>query len=157
MKKSKIGRFIKKNLSVIVGVVVFILVFILALSVKNIFLFDESKAVYGKRLEGISKVEVTKEQKENIKKSIKDRVDKSSVRVSGKIININYTVKNETSIDEVKKIAETVLESFTDEQKKYYDFQFFALNESNKEQFPIIGYKHRAKDNISWTKDRAGS
>ncbi len=157
MKKTKVTKFINKNLSIIVGVAVFILVLTAAILVKNIFLFDESKAVYGKRLDGIKKVAITKEQKTNLTNNIKDSVEKSSLRISGKIVNIEYTVSAETSLEDAKKVAEKALESFNDDQKKYFDFQFFALNDSNKEQYPIIGYKHRAKDYISWTKDRAGS
>mgnify|MGYP006874657562 CR=1 FL=1 len=52
---------------------------------------------------------------------------------------------------------EEVLDEFKDNQKKFYDFQFFIDNESNTEQFPIIGYKHRSIDSITWTKDRSGN
>ena len=48
----------------------------------------------------------------------------------------------------------TVIEQFSDAEKAYYDFQIFIKNVKNVEQFPIVGYKHHGKDNISWTKDR---
>jgi hypothetical protein len=46
---------------------------------------------------------------------------------------------------------------FSDEEKKFYDFQFFVektVEAGDKNQFPIIGYKHHASENITWTKDR---
>ena len=79
------------------------------------------------------------------------------VKVSGKIVNTTITTNDDTSLEDAKKLADSVLEEFTDEQKKFFDFQFFIKNEKNENQFPIIGYKQRARGNISWTKDRAES
>ena len=38
--------------------------------------------------------------------------------------------------------------------KNYYDIQFIIENDTNTAEFPIIGYKHHTKPEISWTKDR---
>ena len=47
-----------------------------------------------------------------------------------------------------------VIEKLSDKQKKYFDVQIFIKKSSKDEKFPIIGYKHHNKDNITWTKDR---
>ena len=42
----------------------------------------------------------------------------------------------------------------SDDEKSYYDIQFIISKESDKDHFPIIGYKHHTKTDIKWTKDR---
>ena len=131
----KIIDFVKKNSSAVVGVTVFILVIISALLIKSLFMYDENQAIYGSRLDGVDKMKVTSEQKDKVKKRLDEKTKKIDVRVAGKIVNIEYTVNDDISLD----------------------FQFFVKNNNNKTQFPIVGYKQRAKDSISWTKDRAES
>lgn len=157
MKNNKIVRYIKNHSSSIVGIGVFVLVIIALLLIKNIFMFDEFKAIYGTRLDGIEKVKVTQDQKNDAEKLVKDSVKEVKVRISGRIVNAVITTNDDTSVEDAKNISSKVLEAFKDEQKKYYDFQFLVENDSNKDQFPIIGYKHHTSDNISWTKDRSGN
>lgn len=153
----KFVKFIKKNSSAVVGISVFILVIIVILIIKNVFMFDETKAIYGSRLDGIDKVKISSGQKSKAESKISEDVNKVKVKTTGKIVNITINTKNDTSIDDAKKMCDEVLKEFNDNQKKFYDFQFFVDNEGNNEQFPIIGYKHHSKDNITWTKDRAGN
>ena len=51
-------KFIKRNRSIIVSVVVFFILILLCLQVKNILFPNDGLAVYGNRLEG--KVAITK-------------------------------------------------------------------------------------------------
>ena len=153
----KIIDFVKKNSSAVVGVTVFILVIISALLIKSLFMYDENQAIYGSRLDGVDKMKVTSEQKDKVKKRLDEKTKKIDVRVAGKIVNIEYTVNDDISLEDSKKLGSEALEEFTNEQKKFFDFQFFVKNNNNKTQFPIIGYKQRERENISWTKDRAES
>ena len=153
----KIIKILKKNSSAVVGVTVFILVIISVLLIKSLFMYDENQAIYGSRLDGVDKMKVTSEQKDKVKKRLDEKTKKIDIRVAGKIVNIEYTVNDDISLEDSKKLGSEALEEFTNEQKKFFDFQFFVKNNNNKTQFPIIGYKQRAKDSISWTKDRAES
>ena len=153
----KIIDFVKKNSSAVVGVTVFILVIVSALLIKNLFMYDDNQAIYGSRLDGVDKMKVTSEQKDKVKKRLSEKTKKADVRVAGKIVNIEFTVNDDISLEDSKKLGSEALEEFTNEQKKFFDFQFFVKNNNNKTQFPIVGYKQRAKDSISWTKDRAES
>ena len=157
MKNNKIIEYVKKHSSAAVGIGVFVLVIVALLLIKNLFMFDEFSAVYGTRLNGIDKVKVTSKQKNDAETLIKDSVKKVKVRLSGRIVNTIITTNDETSIEDAKNISNKVLEAFNDDQKKYYDFQFLVKNDSNKDQYPIIGYKHHTKDSISWTRDRSGN
>lgn len=149
--------FVKKNSSAVVGVTVFILVIISALLIKNLFMYDENQAIYGSRIDGVDKMKVTSEQKDKVKKRLAEKTKKVDVRVAGKIVNIEFTVNDDVSLEDAKKLGPEALDEFTKDQQKFFDFQFFVENKNNKTQFPIIGYKQRAKDSISWTKDRVES
>lgn len=157
MKKNKIVEYVKKNSKVVTIVGICILVVIALLLVKDLFMFDEFTAIYGTRLNGINKYKISANQKSNAEEKIKKDVKKVKVRVSGRIVNVLVTTNNDTSLDDAKNISARVLEEFRDDQKKYYDFQFFIENDENKDQYPIMGYKHHAKNDISWTKDRTGN
>lgn len=157
MKDNKIVKYIKKHSSAMVGLGVFVLVIIALLLIKNLFMFDEFTAVYGTRLNGIDKVKITAKQKSDAESLIKESVKDVKVRLSGRIVNTIITTNDDTSLDDAKNISNKVFEAFDDNQKKYYDFQFLIKNNSNKEQYPIMGYKHHTKDTISWTKDRSGN
>lgn len=148
-------KFIKKNSSKIVGIVVFIAVLVGIFTIKNILSLDESSAIYGTRLEGRKEVEISKSTKTNVENKLKESSSKVSVRVAGRIINIS--IKTDKSLDEAKELGNKALEEFSDKEKKYYDFQILIENDKNTNQFPIIGYKQHTKENITWTKDRAES
>ena len=149
--------FVKKNSSAVVGVTVFILVIVSALLIKNLFMYDDNQAIYGSRLDGVDKMKVTSEQKDKVKKRLSEKTKKADVRVAGKIVNIEFTVNDDVSLEDAKKLGPEALDEFTKEQQQFFDFQIFIQNNNNKTQFPIIGYKQRARENISWTKDRAES
>ena len=147
-------KFIKKH-----KLAVFILVLLAAAGVavlifSKTIMFDETKALYGNRLDGIEKVELTSEQKKEVEGLIKDSVASVKVRTSGKVIYITIKTNDETDQETAKSLGGKTLDALTDAQKSYFDIQILIDNDNNKEQYPILGYKHRAKDSITWTKDR---
>lgn len=150
-------KFIKKHISTIVGIIVFILVLVGIYAVKEIFFPNESKAIYGNRLEGIEKVKITEETKTKIKEKLQEKTSSVTVRIAGRIVYITMKTNDGVTLEEAKGLGNSVLEEFTEEQKTYYDIQVLIENETNESQFPIIGYKHHAKTAIVWTKDRAGN
>lgn len=150
-------KFIKKNKSTIVGILVFILALAGILAVKGVLSSDEGKAIYGTRLKGINEVKITDSQKKEVENKLANDTKKVEVSVAGRIINILITAKEGTSLEDAKKLGDKAVEAFSSAEKKYYDIQIFITNEKNKAQFPIIGYRHHTKNTITWTKDRAES
>ena len=47
-----------------------------------------------------------------------------------------------------------MLDQLDDDEKGFYDIQIFVKKDTDAADFPIIGYKHHAKDSFSWTKNR---
>lgn len=148
--------FIRKNKFVIIAIGVFLILVILAFEVVNIFFPKEGKALYGNRLDGIEEVEITDSKKEQIENSLKeDSITKeANASVAGKIIEVIVTVQDEATIDAAKALATKVLNSLEEDEKNFYDIQIFVKKDIDANNFPIIGYKHHAKENFSWTKDR---
>lgn len=148
-------KFIKKNLSTIVGILVFIIVLTGIFTVKKVFTNDETTAIYGTRLEGREDVKITKETKDKVADKLADSASDISVRIAGRIVNIHFKVNTETKLADAKDLGKKALGEFSKAEKEYYDFQILVENDKNTNQFPIIGYKHHKKENITWTKDRA--
>ena len=148
--------FIRKNKFVIIAIGIFLILVILAFQVVNIFFPEEGKALYGNRLDGIEAVEITDSKKGQIESSLKeDAITKEAkVSVAGKIIEVIVTVQDDTTKDAAKALATRVLDSLEEDEKAFYDIQIFVKKDTDASDFPIIGYKHHAKDAFSWTKDR---
>lgn len=147
-------KFLKKNISAIVAVVVFVLVVSGLLYFKQVFNADEATAIYGSRLEGREQIEITQERINQVKTAIKDYSKETSIRIAGRIIEVMVDVKDNVSIQDAKNLGTPIVFAFTEEERAYYDIQIFLTNEKNTEQFPAIGYKHHTKQTLTWTKDR---
>lgn len=153
----KFVKFIKKNSSLVIAISVVVLVLVAIFLIKNVFMFDENQAIYGSRLDGVKKVKISANQKSNAESKVSENSKKAKIRIAGKIVNAIITTNDDLSLEDAKKMGDSILEEFTDEQKKFYDFQFLIKNDKNKSQYPIIGYKQRSREGITWTRDRAES
>ena len=147
-------KFIKKHINAIVGLGVILLVIIGLLILKDIFYPTENKAIYGTRTEGVKKNPIKDEQKNAIIAAFNEKANSTTIRIAGRIIYIDVKLNGETSRDEAKNISATSLGQLPDNIKNYYDIQFIIENDTNTAEFPIIGYKHHTKPEISLTKDR---
>lgn len=148
-------KFIKKNIGIIILIVIVILIGVGVYYVKKIFYSPETGAIYGNRIEGRDNVKITSEKKKQVKDKLNEQAKDASVRVQGRIIYIMYTVNDDCSLEDAKNLGNVALEQFSDEEKEYYDFQIIVNKAIESNQFPIMGYKHYKKSDITWTKDRA--
>lgn len=150
-------RYIKKNKLTSFVILIFILVVILGAYIYNTFFGSGRSEAYGDRLDGIEAVEITKEQYDSVKETLKEnqKVTKVTTDLQGKIVNIIITVKDDVNKTDAKKIAEGSLKVFEKEQLEFYDIQIF-VKKDNKElnDFPIIGYKQNGREGLTWSKDR---
>lgn len=146
-------KFIK-NHKLLMGFIILLLICI-ALGIFLLYqlIGGNKKGEYGDRLKGIEKVEITDKQETNIEKEIskEESVEKVKYDLRGRLVNIIVDVKDEIELDKVKEIGTKILEHFDEEQLSYYDIQIFINSDNKKsEKYPIIGYKHKTKDAISW-------
>ena len=148
--------FIRKNKFVIVAIGVFLILVIIAFQVVNMFFPEEGKALYGDRLDGIEEVELSDKALSGIAAKIEEdaAVKEASVSVAGKIVEVIITVQDDTTVEAAKGLNTIILDSLKKKEKSFYDVQIFVKKDTDAADFPIIGYKHHAKDGFSWTKDR---
>ncbi len=147
-------KFIKKHMSLVVALVIFVLVFIGFLILKNVFFPNEAKAIYGNRFEGRDKVEISDTTKKKIEDKLKEKTSRVEVRVAVKLIYIDMKVTGDVNVAGAKELANQALAEFSDAEKAYYDIQAVIESDTNTTQFPIIGYKHHNRKAYTWTKDR---
>ena len=147
-------KFIKKNISIMVAIVVFTLVVTGLLYFKQVLTADDATAIYGSRIEGREEIEIPQERINKLKDSIKDSSNKTTVRIAGRIIDVIVDVKDDISIADAKELGTPIVYTFTEDERAYYDIQIFLTNKKNTAQYPAIGYKHHTKAGITWTRDR---
>ena len=148
-------KFLKKHISVIIAIIVFVFVLSGIFLAKTIFFSNSYQGMYGNRLEGRDKVTITEETKSKVKESVAEQTSSAKVRIAGRIIYITLKVNGDVSLQAAKDLGNKSLEAFSDAEKEYYDIQVLIENDTNTKQFPIIGYKHHTKKAIVWTRDRS--
>ena len=132
-----------------------ILAFVVVMTMLYVFfsIFVSGSNVYGRRLSGIEKVKITKnelkEEEETIEKN--GEVKEAKVRIQGKIIYFDIIFTKETSKDKAKEIAKKTLEDFSEKEKKFYDFEYI-LTQENSDGFKITGTSGPKTEGISFIK-----
>ncbi len=150
-------KFIKNNKLVVVTFIICLIFVILVFAVKLTFFPDEARAIYGDRLDGIEKVEITDSKQDKIVSALEnlDTVKEASCDIKGRILNVLITVNDDVDLNTAKGLTTTVTDNLKKEQTSYYDIQVFISKDNEDDaSFPIIGYKHQDKDSFAWTKDR---
>ena len=150
----KIWNFIVNNRIYIVLILFILFCGFVFVTMKAYLDPEDELAVYGNRLQGIEKFTITEDKKKELLEFVKE--DKNivdfSVAIQGKIVNmiIKASTKEQT-IEKMEKLGVEILKKFTEEEIKFYDFQFFIKNEDAN--YNLIGYKNKKNENISWVND----
>lgn len=156
MKKSILSE-IKKNKYTSIGIIAFIVLLILVFIIYKAIMPSLGTPVYGNRLDGIEKVEITSTKINELDKVLEEEsyVTNAKTNLSGKTLNTVITVKEGTKASTAKKITSKVLSKFAKDQIAYYDFQVFIKNENNKEKsYPIIAYKNKSNESFSYSQSK---
>ena len=149
-------NFIKNNKVTVVAFIICVIFVVLVFAIKLTFFPNEGTAIYGDRLDGIEKVEITDKQQKDIIKSLEDKgeVKSADTDIKGRTLNVLITVNDDVELDPAKALTSSVIDNLKKDQTSFYDIQVFISKDNYDTRFPIIGYKHQDKDEFSWTKDR---
>ena len=149
--------YLKRHKKTIILLVIFALLLVLTLKLKDILIPNEALFNYGSRLNEKDQYPID----ENIYKKIDEEyakntnIKKTTHRVQGKIINFFVTVDDKVSIADAKKIADTIIKSFDEKTLSYYSIQVYMLKDNEElNNFPIVGMKNPKAEGLVWTKDR---
>lgn len=150
----KIKKFIRENKKAVkIGTVVLVGLIILLILYKSLFYSDSEKAIYGARLRNIKDNKFTKEQQKDVKDkaSSLDGVMNAKVVVKGRLIKFFITFDSGVSNDDIKARFNDMLGYISDKTKGYYDITFYSeITRDGKTVYPVTGYKHKNKTDISF-------
>lgn len=150
-------KFIKENKFTIIAIIIFIVLVVAGVKIKDLLVPDEGKAVYGDRLDEINKYELKTSLFSDMKtKLLEDtRILDFREKIHGKIINLMITVGDDVNINDAKSIANSTIAYFLNDELSYYTLQVYVLkNNEELNNFPIVGYKGTHSDTLVFSKDR---
>lgn len=150
-------KFIKRNRYTIILILVFVLLLCLGIKVKDILMPNDKKEAYGNRLNGIDEHKIEKSLYDKIKSELegKEEIKTVTYREQGKIINFIITVDDKIDLVNAKKVGDSVVSYFSEDDVSYYTFQIYLRKDDEKlDNFPIIGAKNPLTETIVWTHDR---
>ena len=120
--------YIKKHKLTSFVILVYIVLIAFLYFLYKLFIGSSGLPVYGDRLDGIENVPITDEQI----KQIKDELSKSDLvlkvtkpYLKGKILKVIVTVTDNSALAASKELAPKVLGFLDDDQKSFYDIEFF--------------------------------
>ena len=150
----KIKRYIKNNkkqVAIVLAVVAVLLVCLVLY--KALFYSSSEKAVYGVRLRDIKENEFVKEDKKEVldKASEIEGVSNVKIEVKGRLIKFFVTFNEGVSTDDMKNKFNEMLSFISSKVTNYYDISFYSeQKKKEKTKYPVTGYKHKAKNEISF-------
>ena len=150
-------KFIKRHRYTLILLLVFVLLVLLVVKIKDVLMTDEGKATYGDRLKNIENYPID----EGIYTKIKEDYGKNTSvkqinhQLRGKIINFFITVDDTLGIKDSKALGEKLVTYFDENTLKYYSIQIYLIKTDKAlNNFPIIGMKDPLSETVSWTMDR---
>ena len=150
----KILNLIKRHIILfILCLLAFIVLIIMLVAFLQMSINTSGK--YGNRLDGIEEVSISKSELKDIENKLeeKDEVVKASVRIQGRIIYFDIYFGKDVSLENAKKICNEMINSFEEDEQKYYDISFIITQDSEEDKWNASGSKNSESDAISWTKN----
>lgn len=126
--------YIRKHKLTSFVILVYIIVIGFAFFLYKLFIGSSGLPVYGDRLDGIENVPITDEQKDKIVEEISknDFVLKvTRPYLKGKILKVVVTVTDNAELNASKELSNRVLEVLDNDQKAFYDVEYFVTKEYN--------------------------
>ena len=150
----KLKKFIKKHKKVVIICLIALVVLIMLLMLyKSLFYSSKESDVYGVRLRDIKDNKITSEDISSIEKKLSetDGVESATINVKGRLIKFFVTFSDSATTDTMKIVFNDSLGYISDKVKNYYDITFYAEQKRDgKMTYPVIGYKHKSKTEISF-------
>lgn len=123
------------------------------------FYFGNGGSKYGSRLDGIEAVEIKDDRKNSIVSTLEgeDIVETAKMNITGKIIYIKMVFKDSAKLSDAEAVAVKSLDNFSDEEKKFYDFEFTLEQKAAEktEGFLIMGAKNVNGSNLIWNNNNS--
>lgn len=154
-----IKRFYREHrVFTILMAIVIVCVIIIVTVLIQFFYVGNGSDKYGNRLEGIEKYEIDTARETDYEKTLmnNEKVKSADLIVTGKIIYITIQFETTANLVEAQSIAAKSLESFSEEEKSFYDFNItLKRNSSDKSDgFIISGARNKNGSGLIWNNNR---
>ncbi len=150
----KIKKFIKNNKKIVKICILALLILILFLVLyKSLFYSNSEKNIYGVRLRDIKEHEFTKEMIKEVesKSSELEKINKTNIKIKGRLIKVFVTFDDDATTDDIKARLNDIVSYMDTDVKSYYDVELYSIQmKDDKTSYPVIGYKHKNKTEITF-------
>lgn len=150
----KIKKFIKNNKKIVKICILALLILILFLVLyKSLFYSNSEKNIYGVRLRDIKEHEFTKEMIKEVesKSSELEKINKTNIKIKGRLIKVFVTFDDDATTDDIKARLNDIVSYIDTDVKSYYDVELYSIQmKDDKTSYPVIGYKHKNKTEITF-------
>ena len=150
----KIKKFIKNNKKIVKICILALLILILFLVLyKSLFYSNSEKNIYGVRLRDIKEHEFTKKMIKEVesKSSELEEINKTNIKIKGRLIKVFVTFDDDATTDDIKARLNDIVSYIDTDVKSYYDVELYSIQmKDDKTSYPVIGYKHKNKTEITF-------
>ena len=157
MKKLKQIYQEHRIFTILMAVVLVCMVLIITVLIQCFYVGNGSDK-YGNRLEGIEKYKISESRQKDFENNIanNDKVKSVDIKVTGKIIYITMQITEGVELVEAQSIAQKSLESFSEKEQSFYDFNItLKQNSTDKSDgFIISGAKNKNGSGLTWNNNR---
>lgn len=154
----KIKNFYKTHrIFVILMAVALVCLILIGTILIRYFYVNDGSDKYGTRLEHIEDYKLESSRLSDIEdKYREDTIDKITIMVTGKIVYIHIFGNDKADLVTCQGIANKILEEFTEEEKKFYDFQFTIKKEKTETDagFLVSGAHNKSGTGLTWNNMR---
>ena len=137
-----------KKMIIIAAVIILIILFFILIK-----LVSKNKSVYGNRCSDRGSYKLSSNRIKKVKEVIKsvDKVNKIDINTKLCTVKIIINLSEDVKIDDIKKMSEEVIKTFSKKELKYYDFSLYVTSDNkDSETYPINVTKHNTRDNFAW-------
>lgn len=144
----KIKKVWEENKVLLVLAIILVICLVVFAAVAITYFYGSSDNVYGNRLDITEEVPLNSKLLKDIKSELESNeiVKEAEATLKGKIVYVNILYVDATKMEDAKKIAESVIELFNEDELLVYDVQF-TINTLSTSDF--VGYTLMGARNAS--------
>lgn len=143
--------------TILMAIVIVCIILIVTVLIQCFYVGNGSDK-YGNRLEGIENYIIDTERETDYEKTLmnNEKVKNADLIVTGKIIYVTIQFETNADLVEAQSIAAKSLESFSEEERGFYDFNITLKKNSSdtSDGFIISGAKNKNGAGLVWNNNR---
>ena len=155
----RIKKFYREHrvFTILMAIILVCLVIITTILIQC-FYIGKGTDKYGDRLDGIENYEISEAKISDYEVNLanNEKVKTAKLNITGRVIYINVEYETNCSLEEAESIVAKSLESFTNEEQKFYDFNITLEKDAtaSSDGFLISGAHNKNGSGMIWNNNR---